>query len=176
MKTQQRSIVERTFRSDVRPEIATESPELAEVIAWADDNPVAWEIVTRTRSKAFGTGSCVYIGWAQRNSAPEAVLERVRHFRELVDGGDCWMRKREGDDSIFVWRARFTLEHYRDKGFRSGFFRQHDARYPRSCLTPDYTPETLQQVLDQFCAWMDRYYNTTRITVDGKTVRTFADV
>ena len=176
MKTQEQTIVQRTFRSDVRPEIATTNPELADVIAWADDHPVAWEIVTKTRSKAFGIGSCVYIGWAQRSNAPEAVLERLRHFKELVDGGGCCMRNREGDDSIFVWRARFTLEHYRDKGFRGGFFQQHDARYPRSCLTLDYSPETLEEVLDKFCAWMDRCYDTTRITVDGKTVRTFEEV
>ena len=176
MKTQERTIVQRTFQSDLRPEIVTTDPYLAEVIAWADEHPVAWEIVTRTRSKAFGVGSCVYIGWAQRSNAPEAVLERLRHFRELVDGGDYCMRIREGDDSIFVWRARFTLEHYRDKGFRGGIFQQHDARYPRSCLTLDHTPETLEEVLDKFCAWMDRCYSTSRITVDGKTVRTFKEV
>jgi len=176
MKTQQYTITCWTFRSDVRPEIATTDPRLAQVIAWADANPVVWDIVTKTRSKAFGIGSCVYIGWAQRRNVPEAVLERLRHFKELADGGDQWMRSREGDDSIFVWRARFTLEHYRDKGFRGGFFQQHDGQYPRSCLMLDYTPETLEEVLDRLCRWMDRSYETKRVTVDGETVRKFEEV
>jgi len=176
MKTQQCTITYWTFQSDVRPEIATTDPHLAEVIVWADKHPVAWDIVTKTRSKAFGVGSCVYIGWAQRSQFAEAILERLRHFKELVDGGDPRMRIREGDDSIFVWRARFTFQHYRDRGFRGGFFQQHDGQYPRSCLTLDYTPETLEEVLERFCAWMDRSYDTKRITVDAKTVRTFEEV
>ena len=176
MKTQQCTITYWTFQSDVRPEITTTDPHLAKVIAWADKHPVAWEIVTKERSKAFGVGSSEYIGWAQRSQSPEAILERLRHFKELVGGGDHWRRIREGDDSIFVWRARFTLEHYRNKGFRGGFFQQHDSNYPRSCLTLDYTPETFKGVLDRFCAWMDRSYDTKQITVDGKTVRTFKEV
>jgi len=176
MKTRQCTITYWTFQSDVRQEITTTDPHLAEVIVWADKHPVAWDIVTKIRSKAFGVGSCVYIGWAQRSQSPEAILERLRHFKELVDGGDPRMRIREGDDSIFVWRARFTLEHYRDKGFRGGFFQQHDSNYPRSCLTLDYTPETLEQVLDQFSSWMDGSYDTRRLTVDGETARTFEEV
>jgi hypothetical protein len=176
MQTEEHTTTYRTFRSDVRADIVTTDPRLAQVIAWADENPVVWDIVTKTRSKAFGVGSCVYIGWAQRSTAPEAVLERLWHVKELVDGGDSWMRIREGEGSIFVWRARFTLEHYRDKGFRGGFFQQHDANYPRSCLTLDYTPETLEEVLDRFCAWMASSYDTRRITVDGETVRKFEEV
>ena len=72
-----------------------------------------------------------------------------------------------------MWRAKFTLEHYQDKGFRGGFFQQHDAKYPRSCLTLDYTLETQQQVLDRFCAWMDQSNETDHVTINGLTVRTF---
>jgi len=179
MKTHKCTITYRIFQSDIQPEIATTDPELAEVVAWADANPVVWDIVTKTRSKAFGVGSCVYIGWAQRSNAPEAVLERLRHFKELVEGGDDLMRVRKGhacrqagEDSILVWRARFTLEHYRDSGFTGGLFQQHDKQYPRSCLVLDYTAETIEEVLDRFCAWMDNSYNTRRITINGKTVRT----
>jgi hypothetical protein len=176
MKTQEHTITYRTFRSDVRPEIVATDPRLAQVISWADAHPVVWDIVKKTRSKAFGVGSCVYIGWAQRSQSPEAILERLCYFKGLVDGGDHWMRSREGDDSIFVWRARFTLEHYHDRDFCGGFFQQHDEQYPRSCLSLDYTPETIEEVLDRFCAWMDRSYDTKRITVDGETVRTFEEV
>jgi len=169
MKIHSHTLIQRIFISDIRPEISTSCPDFEQVIQWADDHPVIWDIVTKTRSKAFGRGSCEYIGWAQRNMSPEAILERVRHFKNLIDGKTHY----HSSDSIFLWRARFTLKHYQDKGFRGGFFQQHDSRYPRSCLTLDYTPETREEVLERFCAWMERTYDTRRITVDGKNVRIF---
>ena len=138
------------------------------MIQWSDEHSIVWDIVTKTRSKAFGRRSCLYIGWAQSSMAPDAILERVRHFKELADSKSAYH-----NDSIFTWRARFTLEHYLDKGFRGGFFQQHDAKYPRSCLTLDYTPETLELVLDKFCTWIDHTYDTRKISIDGKTVRVF---
>ena len=122
-------IVQKTYQSSVLPEVRTQNENLSRVITWADANPVAWKIVTNHRSKAFGLGSCVYIGWAQRSMAPEAILERVRHLYEVLHGREY------PNPSIFRWRACFTLEHYRDKGFTGGFFQQHDERYPRACLT-----------------------------------------
>ena len=172
MQTTTQVVTERVFRSEVMPEVQTTLPALARTIAWADDHPLVWKVVTGRRSKAFGFGSCVYIGWAQRSKAPDAVLERVGHIHELVECQQPYY----APDSIFVWRARFTIEHYQEQGFKGGFFQQHDAKYPRSCLTLDYTPQTFEQVLDRFCAWMDRYYDTCRITVDGKTVRRFKEV
>ena len=171
MKTHEETITRRTFRSEVMPEVQTATPSLAPAIAWADAHPTVWKIVTGRRSKAFGLGSSVYIGWAQRSKAPGAVLERVRHLHEVVQ---C-TRPYYTPDSIFVWRIRFTLDHFQDKGFTGGFFQQHDSRYPRSCMMLDYTPETFEQVLDKFCQWMDRHYDTKRITVDGKTVRTIEE-
>jgi hypothetical protein len=164
MKTQEYTVVRKRFQSEVQRDVATNDVSMARVIAWGDENPVAWKIVTTRRSQAFGIGSCVYIGWAQRSVAPEAILERLRHFKELIDN-----RER----TIFTWRARFTLKHYQDKGFTGGFFQQHDEKHPRSCLTLDHTPETLKSVINQFTKWMDSYYATHHITVDGKTVRTF---
>lgn len=168
MKRREETITRQVFLSEVMPEVTTTNPTLSCTIEWADQHPVVWKVVTGRRSKAFGLGSCVYIGWAQRSKAPEAVLERARHIHEVVE---C-ARPYYTPDSIFVWRVRFTLEHFNAKGFTGGFFQQHDAKYPRSCLTLDYTPEAFEQVLDKFCEWMDSYYETTRITVDGKTVRT----
>jgi len=159
----------RIYQSDVRHEVRTADPALARVIAWADQRPTAWRIVTGHWSKAFGLGSCEYIGWAQRSTAPEAILERARHFMDLVDHPGKWGHA----NSIFHWRAKFTLEHYFDQGFTGGFFQQHDANYPRSCLTLDYTPKTFEEVLDKFCAWMDPYYETVRVSIDHRTVRTF---
>ena len=169
MIIQETTNVQRIFVSEIRPDVSTARPDLADAIRWADEHPAVWEIVTKRRSKAFGLGSCVYIGWAQKSLAPEAILERVRHFKELLIGHSPY----HDDDSIFTWRARFTLEHYLDEGFRGGFFQQHDERYPRNCLTLDYTPKTLTLVLDKFCEWIGRSYNTRRITIDGKTAREF---
>ena len=169
MKIHEQTVVRRTFASEVRTDITTNDPDLARVISWSDDNPVAWEIVTRKRSKAFGVGSSVYIGWAQRSQAPEAILQRLRTFMELLED----QSNGHPGNAIFRWRAKFTFEHYRDRGFTGGFFQQHDERYPRSCLVLDYTPETLEQVIDRFCSWMDPYYRVVRITADGATVREF---
>lgn len=157
------------YRSDVRPDIRTTEPAYAPAIAWADAHPHVWRIVTGSRSRAFGLGSSEYIGWAQRSMEPDAILERARHFAGLLERPGQW----SAANSIFTWRARFTLDHYQAKGFTGGFFQQHDDRYPRSCLVLDYTPETLPDVLDRFCVWMDRYFETTRVTVNGLTVRAF---
>jgi len=164
-----RVIANRIFQSEVIPAIETTNPSLGKVIEWADKHPVVWQIVTTRRSKAFGIGSCEYIGWAQRSSEPGAVLERVRHIYEILEVPSPVRLP----DSIFIWRVQFTLAHYADQGFRGGFFQQHDKRYPRSCLYLDYTRETLSEVIDRFCSWMDKFYDTRRVTIDGVTVRTF---
>lgn len=169
MKIHEQTVVRRTFQSEVRSDVATHDPDLAKVITWADEHPLAWEIVTRKRSKAFGIGSSVYIGWAQRSLAPEAILERLRTLMDLLGEPSNGFPR----NSIFRWRAKFTMEHYREKGFTGAFFQQHDERYPRSCLVLDYTPETLEEVVDHFCNWMDPYYRVARITADGTTVRDF---
>ena len=169
MKVHKHIHVQQVFTSEKRPEIFTTCPDFEQVIQWADDRPIVWDITTSTRSQAFGRGACVYIGWAQSSMAPGAILERLRHFKELVDGNSPW----DNADSIFRWRARFTLEHYQEDGFGGGFFQQHDAQYPRSCLTLDYTRQTLEVVLDRFCAWMGRSYATQSVTLDRKTVRRF---
>lgn len=170
MKTITETITNIYYQSEFLPTVRSINPAFARVIAWADAHPVVWRIVTGRKSKAFGLGSCEYIGWAQKSMQSDAILERVWHMHELAEGKSPY----HDPASIFVWRARFTLEHFQDKGFRGGFFQQHDAKYPRSCLTLDYTPETLQEVLDRFCTWMDRAYDTDRVTLNKITVRTFA--
>ncbi len=47
------------WRSEVRPDVSIDDPEVAKSIAWADANPRVWKIVTGTKSKAFGRTSCV---------------------------------------------------------------------------------------------------------------------
>jgi len=155
------------WRSEVRPDVSIDDPEIAKSIAWADANPRVWKIVTGTKSKAFGRTSCVYIGWAQKSMAPEAILERLAHFHRLVTGTEPHLSA----NHIMCWRARFTFEHYRDADFTGGFFQQHDGKFPRHCLSLDYTPDTLVEVIDRFIAWCGRDYETARVTVDGKVVR-----
>jgi hypothetical protein len=169
MKTLTETIMNVVYQSEILPRIRTSNFSFARIIAWADEHPVVWRIVTGRKSKAFGIDSCEYIGWAQRSMERDAIIERARHLYEIVFRKiPCYT-----PDSIFVWRANFTIEHYQDKGFTGGFFQQHDARYPRSCLTLDYTLATLEEVLGRFCAWMDPSNETDRVSINGLTVRTF---
>ena len=152
MLTQSKHLTIVRYVSEVLPEVETQDAELGKSIAWADANPVVWKIVTGTRSKAFGRGSCEFIGWAQRSPAPEAILERARHFHTCVDPnvlGGLHYRSRD----IWGWRARFTFRHYQDKGFKGGFFQRFDGRYDRDCMTLDYTAETLPEVIRNFMQW-----------------------
>ena len=68
-------------------------------------------------------------------------------------------------NDFFTKKAKFTLAHYNDKGFTGGFFQQWDDKYPRNCSTMDYTPETLSEVIEEFKAWMSKYFNTRKITI-----------
>jgi hypothetical protein len=154
------------YRSEHRPDVTTDDQRLADTIAWADANPSVWKIITTTKSKAFGRGSCVYIGWAQKSMAPEAILERLEHIQRLVTGREPHLSL----DHIMCWRARFTFEHFHDLGFTGGFFQQHDERHQRLCLTLDYTPDSLGEVIDRFLRWCGNLHHTARITVDGLTV------
>jgi hypothetical protein len=166
MKTEIISSSLTIYRSEVRPEVSIDCPKAAEPIAWADAHPKAWNIVTQTRSKAFGRRSCMYIGWAQRSLAPEAILERLSDFHRLATGRQPHL----SPNHIQCWAARHTFEHYRVTGFTGGFFQQHDERYARLCMTLDYTPGTLNEVIQRFLNWCGNLHHTTRVTVDGKTV------
>jgi hypothetical protein len=157
------------YISGIIPDIKTREPELKKVIEWADANPVVWEIVTHNKSKAFGKNSCFYIGWAQKSMEPVAILERARAFYDEVFAEDY------RNYQIWSWRARFTLSHYKDKSFTGGFFQQWDEKYSRDCLTLDYTPETLEKVINKFCEWAGNSYKIKRITVNNKTAREYQD-
>ena len=168
MKAQSIHSTNTLYRSEARPDVCTECPKAAEAIAWADANMRVWQIVTSRRSKAFGLGSCVYIGWAQKSMAPEAILERVEHLHRLATGTEPHL----SPNHIQCWAARFTFERFRERGFTGGFFQQHDDRHARLCMTLDYTPETLPDVVDRFLLWCGNLHHTARVTVNGETVRT----
>lgn len=167
MKLETKTIIETIYRSEVIPEIASRDQRDAEVIVWADAYPHVYHIITHNKSKAFGKNSCHYIGYAQGNNSPHAILQRLREFYEEVYATDYRANQ------IWGWRANFTFKHYGDKGFRGGFFQQWDEKYPRGCLSLDYTPETLEGVIDKFVDWCGSSYNTKKITIDNRVARQY---
>ena len=148
------------FQSETYPKIFSYDVRDREIIEWLDRNPVAFEIVTKTRSKAFGRKSCIYIGWTQNNNSVGAVIERLRTLKGESEG-----IRFSPPGTIFQHRAQFTLKHYTDKGFTGGLFQQWDESYPRDCLTLDYTPELLDEVIAEFEKWISNSYATKKITV-----------
>lgn len=173
MRKVERTVTTEVFVSEVRPEIEVDAG-YAHVLEWADANPVAWEIVTSSRSKAWGIGSSRYLGRYQRGMQPEAILGR------LVDLHDYYTI----DEGLPGWSASFTLKQWgtRGRSLHGGFFQQH-ARYTngqiygRHCTTLDYTPDTLEEVTDRFLAWCgDMYRPTVHVTLDGKVIRQFEQI
>jgi hypothetical protein len=158
MRTEEETVKETWYISEAYPGIRTTNERDGSVIEWADKNVVIYDIVMERKSKAFGQDSSAYIGWAQKNNSTSAILEKMRAVKDETARDDIW-----------GWRARFTLKHYKDKGFRGGYFQQWD-RYPRNSLYLDYTPETMDEAIKHFVGWMDGYYDTKKITVDGKEI------
>ena len=166
MKAQE--VVTRTtvYSSEAVTDVSTTDEALRDVIVWADADPIVWKIVMGTKSGPFGRNASTYVGYA-RGTSPESVLLRAEAFKRAL----------EGPRGFFRWRATFTLAHYREKGFRSGFFRQHDtAGLSRGCCVLDYTPETREEVIDWFLGWCGAIakFETKDVTIDEKVVRLVA--
>jgi hypothetical protein len=166
------------YTSSVVPSISSEQDYDGETIAWADTYPVVWKIVMGTKSKAFGKGSSDYMGCG-RDDSSSSVIYRAAHFRSILRAHTD--PPRAVDDSarargdFWTWRANFTLTHYADKGFRGGFFQQFDGTYDRGCVYLDYTPATLDEVIERFLAWCNSgpcRYDTVAVKLDKKVVRT----
>ena len=164
MDTKKETIEITEYRSTTYPEIRSSTREDVAAIEFIDKNPVVVEITTGDKSKAFGAGSCVYIGWAQQNNSAGAILTKVKTLMRILAGESAG--EREG--TIWNWRAHFTIDHYSDKGFKGGLFQCHD-KFPRGCLSLDYTPGTLQEVVKQFYGWAGNK-DTRKITIDGEEV------
>jgi hypothetical protein len=156
-----RSVEVVTFTSSVQPALSTEDESLAGAIEWADAHPVAYRIVMGARSAVFGRGSSEYFG-CDRGESAHCILRRLQH-----------LMGRTKESGIFGWRARFTLEHYDDAGFRGALFQLWDGQYDRSALVLDYTPATLEAVLDQFVAWCDPFYKKVEVRIGKRVVRRF---
>ena len=159
VKTRIETVTTTHYDSRVAEGVTTTDPELAKVIAWADSSENVWDIVRGTRSAPFGRNSSTYMG-CQRSHSPQDALERAAVLMH-----EC---QRVG---IWGFRARHTLAHYKDKGFKGGLFREWDGTYYRNCIELDFTPATLEQVLDQFHAWCGTTYDTKELRLDGKTLR-----
>jgi hypothetical protein len=153
------------YVSDVRPDIVGSTSFDADTILWADANPIAYKIVTGHRSMPFGKASSTYIGWAQGSDSNSAVLHRLRTLKLAID-----------ETTIFGWRARFTMDHYDDKGFRGALFQQFDGKYDRGCMLLDYTTGTVDEVVKRFLEWCDAGHRfptqSVKLVVKGKLVRT----
>ena len=50
MKTVTETITNIVYQSEFLPNVRTINPSFARTIAWADDHPVVWRIVTERRS------------------------------------------------------------------------------------------------------------------------------
>src|SRR5271157_4273957 len=97
MKTEVSNITITTYRSSKRPELSTPHKDQAEAIAWADANPVVWNIVSKhSKSATFGPKSSDYFGW-MRGEGGEII--RAAFFKRQTE-----------ETGIWGWRARFTLE------------------------------------------------------------------
>jgi len=162
-----RSVEVVTFTSSVRPDVSTEIEDLAGAIEWADINPVAYRIVTGTRSLVFGRRSGEYPGCDRAGSDddPEGTVKLVNRLEHL--------RQATLRDGLFGWRARFAITHYEDSGFRGDLFRLWDGEYLRSAIALDHTPATLETVLDQFTAWCDPFYRKVEVRIGKRVVRRF---
>ena len=166
-----RSIV---YTSDVHPEITTQLESFAKVIAWADENPVVWKIIRETKSAPFGRESSEYLGM-YRNGSPLATLSRAAHFKDVYDGllSPETPGTRGARDPLWQYRAHFTFAHYGSKGFAGGLFRQFDGQHFRGCVSLDYTPATLNDVLEAFLQWCSRApgaVETREVWIDEKKV------
>lgn len=169
------TVTTRRWRSSSYPEIAVEVPRDRAILEWAEANPQAYKIVRQgSRSKAFGPGSCVYIGWAQKCAAPEAVLERLRTLHNLAHSMGFYQCF--DDEHIMCWRARYTLRFYGRKGFSGGIFTtmQPGRKSSLDILTLDFTPETVEQVAARFARWARQGDEQTRVVVwkDGRPYKT----
>ncbi len=153
------------FASEVMPKVTTESELDAAVIEWGDANPVAWKIVTQHKSAPFGKNSSFHMGWSRGADHPAAIIDRLGAFKRDAMG--------EPASRLHHWRARFTLAHYVDKGFKGGMFEQFDGEYVRGCLELDYTPATRDEVIARFLAWCDTTmrFPTREVRIDGKVIR-----
>lgn len=155
--------------SDVLTKVSTRRLEFASAFEWADAHVLPWKVVTTKKSHAWGKHASYY-GPAAASDAPDDVAMRISIFHEFATSPRL-------AESIFGHSARFTLEHFDDKNFRGGSFRQfarweNGQIYARASMALDYTPALLSQVLDRFQSWAEEMHQgTTHLMLGQETVR-----
>lgn len=189
-----------TYSSEVDSNISTSSEGFAEIIEWADalharEGSNAYALVKDKKSAIFGHDGSDYLAYMRKRKDVEGVLERVMWLRQQLEVASLPQQVTLGsfgtklehaigpEDGRSFWRdrARFSLENFKKKGFRTGTFQQFaiwtdGKEYARAILDYDLTPETKDEILERFCGWMNASYaypNTSRVTLDGKDVRIF---
>ena len=163
-----------TFASSLHPEITSTRESDAEIIAWGDAHPNAWKLVTSKKSKVFGVNGDDYIACG-RGESPANAIYRLAHVRNYYEFGNASPQHLgngpPSDENIFYWRARFAVDHYGEKGYRSGFFQQHDGQYSRGCIALDFTPSFCAEAIERFVRWCGDTFPTVAVTIDGTIVR-----
>ena len=161
---------ETIYTSSVRPDVSSTDQRDIPVLEWADAHPIAYDVVTKKKSGVWRPGSSTYLGCSSGETS-SAILFRLRTLKHYVD--EHVAQGLVGRDNIFCWRARFSLEHFNDKGFKGGFFQEFDGKYPRGCIDLDYTPETKEEALDRFHAWCRSGYDygAKELWIDKKVAR-----
>lgn len=167
MKTEIETVQRTWYVSDVDPTIRTLEEPYGKIIALADAQPIVYDIARQTKSKAWGKKANRH-GGDGSSDAIEYMLHRAGTILRYASAR--FGRTPRAADDFFVWSARFTIEHYKDKGFRGGFFQQHDGTYSRGCTTLDYTPATLEEVIERFLKWCGSTFVTHAVTLDDKVV------
>jgi hypothetical protein len=174
MRTEIETIQRTWYISTADPTIRTTYARYKDTIELVDKIPAIYEIVRGTKSKAWGRTSNTYIACGCGDS-PENVLYRAQLMWNYANLGRASELHGVPVSDFFGWRARFTIEHYRDPGFRGGFFQQFDGTYDRGCTVIDYTPATLDLVIERFLLWCNSSYKfpTAALKIDKKIVRRY---
>jgi hypothetical protein len=170
MKTYIETINQKHYVSSVLPEIDVTADNYAKVIEWADATPNVWAIVRGNKSAHWGRNSSTYVAYGRGESA-EGACHRASVLMAYATLGRASEAHGVPESDLFGWSARFTIEHYKDKGFRGGFFQQFDGQYQRGCISLDYTPSTLDLVIDRFVDWCGKMFTTREVWIDKKVVR-----
>jgi hypothetical protein len=126
------------YISEVMPQVRTGRPREGAVLNAADRQPVLYRIVTSRRSRAWGIRG----HYAERGVTDAAAV--LGRLSTLLDA--------TGRTDILGESARFTTEHYDAAGFTGGEFTLH-GKHPLCTLVLDYTPQTVNEVIESFLRW-----------------------
>jgi hypothetical protein len=172
VKTETETLQRVWYISSIDHTIRTLDKGRGDVIEQADEIPAVYDVVRGTRSKAWGKHSHHYLGYGHGDS-PNAVLYRAGTLLNYAKLGRASELHGIPAHDMFGWSARFSIEHIRTKGLRGGLFQQFDGKYDRGCISLDYTPETLDEVIARFIGWCGATFETHEVRIDHKTVRVY---